>query len=575
MPSHQMPSPRNANVTLGSMSFRSLLRAPKLGGGASALGSSVSFRRKRTTIVGLDIQPGYVAAARAHVNGSLVLDQAAIAPLDADTVREGEVLNQDALTGALRELFASSGLDRHVRVGIANQRTVMRMLEVPPLSDQSELAAAVRFQAEDQVPMPLATAVTDFRLLGVVDTPQGARQRVLLVAAQREAVERMLAAVRAAGLHAEGVDLSAFALIRSLYRAERDRPPVAQQGEPGAEATARRVLHLNVGGLANMVIAEGTACRFTRVLSRGLEAIAAEIAERRGMPIARARELLRGAGLGAHAAGGPGSGAMSALGMTAARGPARHDAEALAVQLGRERAQPAAQVGQSASEPPGGAEAPIDAQHEVVSLANESPAQPPTPQPAGQAPSGEAAAEPPALRLIGGDAGAPEEAPGASSAGAPAGGGLPVEPRDHSPGVPMSPAADALVGPTGVPGEPRHPGETPADDRPTGETEPGAKTAEELAEVRLVLEAGVRGIAGEVRNSLDFYQAQEGAGQLSLVVLSGPALDIPGFAEMLEQNLGLEVASETVPTINPDALRGLSPQYFAIAAGLAVEEVRE
>jgi Tfp pilus assembly PilM family ATPase len=90
-----------------------------------------------------------------------------------------------------------------------------------------------------------------------------------------------------------------------------------------------------------------------------------------------------------------------------------------------------------------------------------------------------------------------------------------------------------------------------------------------------VLEAGVRGIAGEVRNSLDFYQAQEGAGQLSLVVLSGPALDIPGFAEMLEQNLGLEVASETVPTINPDALRGLSPQYFAIAAGLAVEEVRE
>ncbi|MHB8491098.1 MAG: hypothetical protein ACYDA6_02640, partial [Solirubrobacteraceae bacterium] len=98
--------------------------------------------------------------------------------------------------------------------------------------------------------------------------------------------------------------------------------------------------------------------------------------------------------------------------------------------------------------------------------------------------------------------------------------------------------------------------------------------AEDLAEVRLVLEAGVRAIAGEVRNSLDYYQGQEDSGTASEVVLSGPALDIPGFAEMLEQYIGLPVRSETVGAVSPQALGGSSPQYFAIAAGLAVEEVR-
>ena len=42
--------------------------------------------------------------------------------------------------------------------------------------------------------MPLNNAVLDFHPLGIVDTPAGPRQRVVLVAAQRDMVERLLAA---------------------------------------------------------------------------------------------------------------------------------------------------------------------------------------------------------------------------------------------------------------------------------------------------------------------------------------------------------------------------------------------
>jgi type IV pilus assembly protein PilM len=235
-------------------------------------------RRSGAEVVGLDIQPGFVAAVQARVNGSILALRGAALPLAGDTVREGEVVDEGALGETLRELFHSSGLSKRVRVGVANQRTVLRTIELPPVTDRKELAAAVLFQAQDQVPMPLSNAVLDFHPLGIVETPSGPRQRVVLVAAQRDMIERLLAPVREAGLRPEGVDLSAFALIRSLYRPDADH--------------AGRVLYLNVDGLTNLAIAEGTACRFTRVVGGGLEGIAGELAERRGIALTDARALL-------------------------------------------------------------------------------------------------------------------------------------------------------------------------------------------------------------------------------------------------------------------------------------------
>ena len=52
------------------------------------------------------------------------------------------------------------------------------------------------------------------------------------------------------------------------------------------------MLYLNVDGLTNLAIAEGTVCRFTRVVGSGLEGMAGELAERRSIALAEARALL-------------------------------------------------------------------------------------------------------------------------------------------------------------------------------------------------------------------------------------------------------------------------------------------
>jgi type IV pilus assembly protein PilM len=241
--------------------------------------------KRATTIVGLEIEPSAVHAASVTVNGHVSLKTAAVVPLETGIVRDGEVNDVDALADALRLLYRENkGLDKKVRVGIANQKIVVRVLELPPLEDRKELEAAVRFQAQDQIPMPLDNAVLDFQPLDIVETENGPRQRVLIVAARRDMIERVLAACKAAGLKPEGVDLSAFAMIRALYRED-------------PSGTVEPVLYLSVGGLTNLAVAEGTTCLFTRVVGGGLEAIAVELAERKALTLEHARGWLRHVGL--------------------------------------------------------------------------------------------------------------------------------------------------------------------------------------------------------------------------------------------------------------------------------------
>jgi type IV pilus assembly protein PilM len=236
--------------------------------------------KTKRPLVGLDIEPGAVAAAQVQPDGPLTVATVATAPLPPTVVRDGEVADVEALAGVLKEMFKEHKLDKRVRVGVANQRIVVRTLELPPVEDRAEMEAAVRFLAQDELPMPLDEAVIDFHPLGIVETPNGPRQRVVLVAARRQMIEQVVAAVRAAGLRAEGIDLSAFAMVRAL----------------GSDDPAP-TLFLSVGGLSNLAIAEEGTVHFTRVSGSGLEGMAGMLAERRQIPIEEARQLLVTVGL--------------------------------------------------------------------------------------------------------------------------------------------------------------------------------------------------------------------------------------------------------------------------------------
>ncbi len=202
--------------------------------------------------VGLDIDGRYLAAAQ--VDGTRLV-RSASTNLAEGVVGDGEVIDKAALSNALKRFVSDEDLPKNVRLGVANQQIVVRVIELPRIEDEKQREAAVRFQAAEAIAMPLNEAILDHQVAGFAEAADGTpRMQVVLVAARRSMVESLLEAVKGAGLKAEGVDLDAFALVRTLV-----------SGGDGADESARVFCHL--AGVTNLAIAVGSACFFTRPLS--------------------------------------------------------------------------------------------------------------------------------------------------------------------------------------------------------------------------------------------------------------------------------------------------------------------
>jgi type IV pilus assembly protein PilM len=300
--------------------------------------------KREKPLVGLEIEAGSVAAT--EVQGGTQLRKTATAPLPEGVFHEGEVVDAAALAEALRALFAEHKLSKRVRVGIANQRVVVRTLRLPAIDDPKQLDAAIRFQAQEQVPMPLDQAVLDHRVIGGVPASEDGPPQidVMLVAARREMVDTYLRTLREAGLQPAGIDLSAFGLIRALGDgAAATAEPAGEEGTP-TPASAGATLLCNVGDTTNLAVSRRRACLFARVAPVGLGAMAAELSSATGLNPEHAHMWLSHVGLvedPARIAGDPALVAASreALrnGATALQGELRLSLDFYAAQEGAQR----------------------------------------------------------------------------------------------------------------------------------------------------------------------------------------------------------------------------------------------
>jgi len=255
---------------------------------------TLTRKKKPSAVAGLDIEAGSVAATEVEVNGAIQVKGSAIAPLPPDVFHDGEVVDSDVLADSLKELFARNKISKRVRLGIGNQQVIVRTLRLPAIEDPKEMEAAVRFQAQEQIPMPLDQAVLEHQVVGGVAGEEGSAPQVdvVVVAARREMIASFLEPVRRAGLEPVGIDLSAFAMIRALADAA-----LAGEAEPG-QKPSEAVLYCNLGDATNLAVARGRSCLFTRVSHVGLEEISASLGAASGLTREHAFQWLTHVGLG-------------------------------------------------------------------------------------------------------------------------------------------------------------------------------------------------------------------------------------------------------------------------------------
>jgi type IV pilus assembly protein PilM len=217
--------------------------------------------KRAKKVVGLKIGGSQLAAARVVNNGSPELVQVARENLDHGLVVGGELREPERLAEELRAFFRKHKLPRQgVRLGIANNRIGVRIFEIAGIDDPKQLENAIRFRAQEVLPIPIEEAVLDYQVLEERVDGEGQKVlKILLVVAYRELVDRYAAACKKAGIQLIGIDLEAFALLRALAA-----PP-----EGGGQASAALVAVAVGHERSTFAVSDGRVCEFTRVLEWG------------------------------------------------------------------------------------------------------------------------------------------------------------------------------------------------------------------------------------------------------------------------------------------------------------------
>ena len=221
--------------------------------------------------VGLDIGTSAVRAAQVTMGkGGALLTAFGQVALPPGSVADGEIRDPGPVSEAIAQLWERAKLrSKKAIIGVANQRVVVRQVELPYL-EEKEFRESLRYQIADHIPMPVEGAQLDFHIIeDYVTEEQEHMMRVVLVAAATEMVESFLSTASAAGVTPAGVDLTPFAVARSVSSAARGKVGLA-----GAEVV------IDVGAsVTSIIVHHNGEPRFAGILLIGGDAATDALAE--------------------------------------------------------------------------------------------------------------------------------------------------------------------------------------------------------------------------------------------------------------------------------------------------------
>ena len=168
-----------------------------------------------------------------------------------------------------------------VALALPESKIYTRVIEMPSLTDE-ELTAAMQWEAEQYIPVPLTEVNLDWQILSRPGKGfEEKKMEVLLVAAPKELVKRYLKVAEAAGLEVVSVETEIIAISRAIVDDAEEIKMV-----------------LNLGGRSTDIalIRRGQVV-FTRNIGTGGIAITRSVASSLSLDVAQAEEYKKAYGL--------------------------------------------------------------------------------------------------------------------------------------------------------------------------------------------------------------------------------------------------------------------------------------
>ena len=236
-------------------------------------------------IFGLDIGRSYIKVVQIKTAGAKkILTAASTVPVGVDPLKSEATADLKAVSATVAKCVKDAKIQGvRCAVSIIESQAVTRLVEMPSLTDK-ELAAAISWEADQYIPLPLKDVNLHYQIVvrpqeGVV----GSKMQVLLVAAPKRVIKKYSDIVKGAGQVITTLETESSALARALTK----------KADPST-------LIVSFGGASTeIILAKDGNVLFSRTLASGGQTLTKAIATEFNLTIAQAEQYKAAYGLSA------------------------------------------------------------------------------------------------------------------------------------------------------------------------------------------------------------------------------------------------------------------------------------
>ncbi|MCL4359669.1 pilus assembly protein PilM [Patescibacteria group bacterium] len=236
------------------------------------------------TIVGLDIGSHTIKVVElAHDKGKCTLLAAGSGRTPKNVLVSQDQKDREQLAETIKKLLKDTGIQSQtVNIALPESQVFTRIIETPQLS-KVELSSAIKWEAEQYIPLPLDQVSVDFSILRDSRATGTSKMDVLLVASPRTLIDRYLSILELADLSPNIVETEIIATTRSLLQSA-SLVKTAMIVSLGAQTTDLSIIRQGI-------------LTFTRSISAGGEALSRALAQGLGFELSQAEEFKRAYGV--------------------------------------------------------------------------------------------------------------------------------------------------------------------------------------------------------------------------------------------------------------------------------------
>ncbi len=172
----------------------------------------------KTNLFGLDIGSTFIKAAKFKRSGSgIEVESIGVGPAPERGITSDSESDLETLSRHVKEVISQASIKSdEVALCLSDNQVYTKIIDMPSLSER-ELAASLKYEMEQYIPLPLEQVRTDWQILGTSNVEGRQITSVFLVAAPIALLNKYEKVVEAAGLLTSSIETEMISVYRSLY----------------------------------------------------------------------------------------------------------------------------------------------------------------------------------------------------------------------------------------------------------------------------------------------------------------------------------------------------------------------